>query len=198
MKNVSDLVQELNQSADERRAHEVATSQSRNNAETIANAIGDIKLVLPEVQKMQWELSVAGLQDLLKSHEAELLQLIEIVKNIKPEVTLPSISPKVDMPGIDKMISLLTQLVAKPSFEKTVVNTPDFPSKITVDNIGDIVDKLAVLTNTDDKDEELTGLTFDRDANGNLITLTEIYPSGTVVSTGWNLGRVRISDDRRS
>lgn len=132
--------------------------------------------------------------------EERLEKVLRKVQPEFPDVVIPEPLAEVRVTNQDKVISLLEKIVKKPDFEKAVVNLPDpveFPSSMSVDNLGEVVDKLEILVNKSEQPvEQPIGLSWDEDANGNLESVTEIYPSGKVVSTGWNIGRVKVKDDR--
>ena len=53
---------------------------------------------------------------------------------------------------------------------------------------------IELLSATEDKP---IGFSWTKNSQGNLSTLTETYPTGKVISEGWDIGRV-IVDDQRS
>jgi len=117
-----------------------------------------------------------------------------------PDIKIPEPKAEVRVTDLEKVTALLTKLVAKPDFQKTDITIPEqkpFPKSITVDNLGEVADKLQqLLDKENDKQPEATGFSWNEDANGNLSSFTEIYPNGKVVSEGWNVARVKVHDDR--
>lgn len=226
MSDISQIAQEmLHRSAAERNRTD-DLSRARDHTDKIVKAIGDVKLDMPEGFKLDWGITINGLKEILvgldltidqvkkltdslpsivdkidqgaNSDRKELSALVAAVKSIKaPTIVIPEPLSEVKVTGQDKVVNLLTKIANKPDFEKTELQSPIFPQSITVDNLREITDKLSELVDKEAYTEDkCTGFSWDTDSNGELSTFTEMYSNGNVVSTGWNLGRVRITDDR--
>lgn len=187
-KSINDLVRGIQE--------DEARTQSQAESDKIARAIAGINLKVPEVQKMEWGITIDGLKELFAEFFTELRQVVVAMREIEPpEVVMPEPKAEIKVTDLNKVVALLQRLASKPEAKVTI---PNFPRKITVDNLDEVVDKLDSLVDKEEKTEErATGYSFEKDESGNLSKVTEMYPSGDVVSEGWNLGRVRITDDRK-
>lgn len=171
-----------------------ANSQRSSDMDKIASAISGLKLQIPETQKMQWELSIEGLLEMLEMHQEKMDAAVEAIKNIKPEVTVEAPDSEVRIANIDKTNKILQQILEKDPKAPSVV-VPNFPDKISISNLKSLEDSLDSLLNALKKeDEEPIGYRWNKDSTGKLKSFTEIYEDHEVTSTGWNIGRVSITD----
>lgn len=195
-------------------------------AEMIASAIKIAKgntysvkvenqLKLPDVQKISGEVTVKdleglilGLDQVIKSvkslpqmERADLSALEKAVKDIKfpDHPKMPEPLKTVEVTNLNELLKPLAKLASKLDTKSPTIHFPPPLKSVSVSNLEAIETILSSIQDKlEKKDEDPTGFSFERDSTGKLKTLTEIYPSGSVVSTGWNLGRVTVEDNRES
>jgi len=171
----------------------------------------------PEVQKIDGEVSikdmralVLGLDEIIKSlsevktsaekntkavtkdlkpEKVDFSGLEKAIKAIKfPEIKIPEQRKSVEVSNLSELKKYFDGLIKKFDVPTPVVNIPPFPEKIEVSNFPKPEEQ--------EKEEKMTGFYWKKDENNNVTEIVEQYPSGDVVSTGWDIGRVKI-DDRR-
>lgn len=229
MEDISELARRLGQRADEKRMHADRLARSQDSTDRLVNAIGDVKLDMPEGFKLDWGISINGLKELLLGldltmdqvkkltnelpaivekldknaglHKEAFAEIAKAIRSIKqPEVIVPEPLAEVKVTDLNKVVDLLKKLVAKPDFECSDIMVPDFPTSITVDNLSEVVEKLDALLTMDRSDEqerEPIGYSWTKDSTGKkLFSFTEIYSDHKVTSSGWNIGRVSITNDK--
>lgn len=149
---------------------------------------------------------VRGIEATKKHYEAQTKQL---EKSLKPE--------KIDFTKLEKAINSIT--IPEPLESTFVTNFPDYnkkldliqkeisklkldpkievsPAKVSIDLDG-VKNQLKAILDalvTPVKDDEPTGYSWTKDSEGNLSTFTEIYSDKKIVSSGWNLGSVKIEN----
>lgn len=135
----------------------------------------------------------------LKPTKVDFTALEKAVKAIKiPETVVPDYPTVMQISNLEELKKPLENLATKFKVEAPVINIPPAPKTITVGNLEGLQTTLeSILAKEEPTEEPLIGLSWKKDDNGNLQTLTEIYPSGTVVSTGWGIGSVKIDDQRK-
>lgn len=180
------------------------------------------QIVLPEVQKISGEVSLSDTKALLIGLN-EIVRGIESAKKSHEQMSKgmeKSLAPKeMDMSCLEEAINAIE--IPEPLKEVSVSNLKDYsdkldaikkeisklkldpkievqPTKVTIDLDG-LKNQLQAILDalvTPEKDDEPTGFSWTKNSEGNLSTFTEIYPDGKVVSTGWDINKVEINDQR--
>lgn len=157
--------------------------------------------VVKEVRKVSEATakSELALSKNLKPERVDFSAVEKAVNAIKiPETVIPDFPTVMQISNLAELKKPLADLASKLKIPAPIVNVPPNPKTITVGNLEAIETFLANIQSglETQPTEEPTGYSFKRDENGNLVSFTEIYPSGKVTSTGWALGAVTITDDR--
>jgi hypothetical protein len=180
------------------------------------------QIELPEVFKVDGEVSVkdtkailTGLNEVIRSVNATQKYYQEQTKqlsaNLKPEKTdfskLEKAVKEIEIPkplevvSVDNLIDYTRKLdeikkeICKLKLDPTIQVSP---AKVVIDLDGVKSLLETIVESLGDKEEEMTGLVFKKDSLGNVTDIIEKYPSGDVVSSGWNLGIIKVKDERSS
>jgi hypothetical protein len=158
-------------------------SVSLKDTKALLVGLNEIIKVVENTKKNLQE-QTKQLEKSLKPEKVDFSELKKAIENIEiPEVVIP----ETIIPPFPKEIKIsnFPEQVRIPE-----VSIPPFPKKIEISNFPDPAEE--------PKEEEMTGLVFKKDSNGNVSDIIEKYPSGNVVSSGWNLGVIKVSDGRKS
>ena len=163
-------------------------------------AVKDIRSLiigLNEIIKKQseviksYEKGVGELKKSLKPEKVDFSRLEKAVKEIKiPEVKIPQPPKAIEITNLGELKKYFDELGKKFNIKFPDIEIPPFPKTVKVSN-------LAELKETKKPEPKLQSFFWEKDENGELKSLTEVYDTGEVRTTGWNLGRVKI-DDKRS
>lgn len=145
--------------------------------------------------KTTYEKSTKNLEKTLKPEKADFSRLEKAINSITIPEPLKEVSVSNLNPDTTNELIAIKKEITKLKLNPTInVETKEPKVSIDLDGVKSrletIVEALGV------KEDEPTGFNFTKDSNGNLETLTEIYPNGKVVSDGWNIGRVTVNDKR--
>jgi hypothetical protein len=178
----------------------------------------------PEVQTIDGEVSLKDTKALLTG----LNEIIKVVENTKKNVESQtkqlekSLKPeKTDFSSLEKAVKAIE--IPKPLESVSIDNQIDYNKKL--DDIKKEICKLkldpqikvetkasdvvidlegikkllqGIVESLGTKEEDMIGLVFKKDEYGSVTDIIEKYPSGNVVSSGWNLGVIGITDGRKS
>lgn len=132
-----------------------------------------------------------------KPEQVDLKPLEAAIKGLKLNVAMPEQKDTVTVTNLAELKKPLADLASKLQIKFPDIHIPEYPKSVTVGNLTTIEKLLVALSNKEQPvEEQPLGFSWKRDSNGKLETLTEIYPSGKVISTGWNLGAVQVDDQR--
>ena len=160
--------------------NEFSVSNLKEFSQELQSKIDELKLIQKEVVE-----AVKGIK------QPDFSNLEKAVKSIDiPEVNIPETKDVSinNLPDFKKMFDELGKKLKFPDInipEQKPVKIPDFPKEIKVSNFP-----------KETKEPELLSFYWNKDDTGNMTEFVEVYSNGEVVSTGWNLGRVKISDKR--
>ena len=172
------------------------------------------QIELPETQKIEGEVSIKEIRSILLGLNEMIKGLYETKSAIEAnKIELPE-QKEVDFSSLEKAIREIPETV--------IPEYPEQKEEIRISNLNEITKyfqaviekiegikipetkipafpkKIEISNLPEEKEEEkCTSFSWDVNENGDLTSITENYPSGQVVSTGWALGRVKI-DDKRS
>jgi hypothetical protein len=174
------------------------------------------QIELPKVQKIDGEVTlknareyVIGLNEIKKTIETTIKSLEKTTKNLNKELKPEKINLKPVVDAIDAI-----------EIPETVI--PDYPTEMTISNLSFLqqyFDKLAKqfdikipetkippypkeievsnFPEPPEDEEEMAGLYWNKNEIGDVTELVEQYPSGNIVSKGWDIARVKVRDERK-
>jgi hypothetical protein len=141
--------------------------------------------------------SSKGLEKSLKPEKIDFSSLLKAINAIEIPEPLKEIIVRNPTPDTTKELVAIKKELTKLKLNPTI-NVETKEPKVVIDLEG-VKSRLETIVGVlETKEDEPTGFSFTRNSEGNLSTLTEIYPNGKVKSEGWDLGSVKVSDDRRS
>lgn len=181
---------------------EIQKVEDRNTVLGLDAVEKSVRSVQEEVSTLTKEQKKAlgELAKILKPEKVDFAAVVKAIQAIKiPETKIPEAPKEISVKNLDELKKPLAELASKLKIEFPAINIPEFPKSVTVGNLATVEAILAeISTKTEEKEEKPIGISWKKDKNGKLESLTEVYPSGKVVSTGWNIGSVKIHDDRTS
>ena len=166
------------------------------------------QIKLPNIQKIEGKVDidtralVIGLNEVIKSvkevqkqiksqkfPEPEKIKFDAVIKAINsikiPENKIPDYPKEISVSNLTELKKYFDALKLSVNIPETKI--PSFPKEIAVNNFPKQIEE---------KSEEMTGLYWDTNDNGDLTEMVEQYPSGNITSSGWSLKRVKINDKR--
>lgn len=150
-----------------------------------------INSVIEGVNKVQTTLQEQTKNlDTLKPEKIDFTSVEKAIKNI-PKVNIPDFPEQreeIRVNNLSELKKYFDELSKKLNINFPEINIPSYPKEIKISNFPK-QEKVI--------EEKCIGYNWETNDNGDLTTITEYYPSGEIISTGWAIGRVKI-DDRRS
>lgn len=143
-----------------------------------------------EATKKHYETQTKQLEKSLKPEKVDFTKLEKAINSISIPEPLES-TFVTNFPDYNKKLDLIQKEISKLKLDPKINVSP---TKVSIDLEGvknqlqAILDALA----TPEKYDEPTGYSWTKDSDGNLSSFTETYKDKKIVSSGWNLGSVKI------
>lgn len=221
LKTPQEIINEINQSQNtfnDKKASVGLIKGIIDDAKEFFNGLADrvIAVRLPKVQKVKGTISLkearsllVGINEVVKNLQqvkteitsqtkglskylkpSDFSKLEKAIKAIKiPETKIPEYPKDVKINNLKELKNHFDQLADKFNIKIPEVKIPDYPKSIKVSNFPK--------PKPEPMEEEMIGFSWQKNDLGEVTKITEEYPSGKVISTGWVLGRVKIDDQRK-